>query len=151
VDYAATKFHAGISVFNLFQSPVKFGESSLNYGELKQLRHYYFLATYKEKFHTTSRWEYEPAIVARGTEKLQGSAEVSVRFIYDQEYWFGFSYRTSKDIIALMGLKLSRFYFGYSFDYGFSDISRLSYGSHEIVMAIKLGDSTRRYRWWERY
>ena len=151
IDYSTPKYHAGISVFNLFQSPVKFGEQSIGYKELKQIRHYHLLTTYRNTFKSTPKWEYEPSIVARGNEKLQGSAELSVRFIYEKEYWFGFSYRSSKDIIILMGIKLNKMYFGYSFDYGFSDISKLSYGSHEIVMAIKLGDSARRYRWWNRY
>ena len=151
IDYSHSSFHAGISIFNLFQSPVKFGETSVNYRELKQLRHYYFLGTYRNTLRSSTKWEYEPAIIARGTENLQGIAEASIRFIYEQEYWFGMSFRTSGDIIALMGLKLNRFYFGYSFDYGFSEISRLTYGSHEVIMAIKLGDSTRRYRFWERY
>jgi type IX secretion system PorP/SprF family membrane protein len=151
IDYSRPKYHVGISAFNLFQSPVKFGAQSVRYRELQQLRHYYLLATYKNTFISSPKWEYEPAIVARGNEKLQGSAELSVRFIYDRQYWFGLSYRTSNEFIILMGLKLNKFYFGYSFDYGFNDISQFTYGSHEIVMAIKLGDNTRRYRWWERY
>jgi type IX secretion system PorP/SprF family membrane protein len=151
VNFSTQKYHAGISMFNLFQSPVKFGEASVNYKELKQVRHYYLLATYHNKISSMPKWEYEPAIVARGTEQLQGSAEISIRFIYEKQYWFGMSFRTSADIVALMGVKLNRFYFGYSFDYGFNEISHLSYGSHEILLAIKLGDDTRRYRWWERY
>ena len=46
---------------------------------------------------------------------------------------------------------MQRFYAGYSFDYGFNQLSYRSYGSHEIVMDCKLGDSVRRYRWLERY
>jgi type IX secretion system PorP/SprF family membrane protein len=151
IDYSTTKWHAGFSVFNLFEAPLKFGEQSVNYRQLRQVRHYYFLGTYRDKFNYSSKWEYEPAIVSRITEKLQRSTDFSIRFIYNTEYWFGFSYRTSHEFILLMGLKLNKLYFGYSFDYGFNEISRLTYGSHEVVIAIKLGDSTRRYRWWERY
>jgi hypothetical protein len=50
-----------------------------------------------------------------------------------------------------LGLRFDKLYFGYSFDYGFNEISLRTYGSHEIILAIKLGDSTRRYRWYERY
>ena len=151
IDFSATKFHAGLAAYNLFQSPVKFGAESIDYRELRLERHYYFLGTYKDKFQSKPEWQYEPSLVARGTERFNGMIEASVRFIYMNEYWFGFSGRTTKDIIFLMGLKVDMFYFGYSFDYGFNDIAKLSYGSHEVVVAIKLGDNTRRYRYWERY
>ena len=60
-------------------------------------------------------------------------------------------YRTNGDIIFLAGIRYNKFYFGYAFDYVTSDISRFSYGSHEIVLALKLGDSARRFRWLNRY
>lgn len=151
VNYSSTKYHAGFSIFNLFQSPVKIGETSIDYRELQQERHYYFLATYKDKFSSNPKWSYEPSFVGRGTEQFKGTLEASMRLIYQDEYWCGLSVRTTKDIILLLGLKLNNFYFGYSFDYGFNEIAQLSYGSHEVVMAIKLGDSTKRYRYWERY
>lgn len=151
MDYSTTQYHIGFSVFNLFQSPVKFGETTIQYRELKQQRHYYILGTYKGKLPSYQSWAYEPSIMFRGTENLKGTLEGSMRFIYDEEYWFGVSFRSTKDIIVLLGLKVNKMYFGYSFDYGFSELSRLSYGSHEVVMGIKLGDSTRRYRFWQRY
>lgn len=151
IDYSASEFHAGLSIFNLFQSPVKFGEESIDYRELRQERYYYLLATYKNELPSNHEWQYEPSIVARGSERFNGMLEASIRLIYMNEYWFGFSGRTSKEIIFFMGIKVDMFYFGYSFDYGFNDIAKLSYGSHEVVMAIKLGDNTRRYRYWERY
>lgn len=151
VDYSTHEYHVGISIFNLFQSPVKLGKTSANYYELRQVRHYYLLAAYKNIMPYFTRWEYEPSIVARGTEKLQGTAEASIRFIYEQEYWFGFSFRTSKDIIAFLGVKFNRVLFGYSYDYGFNEMSRMSYGSHEISMAVRFGDSAKRFRFWQRY
>jgi type IX secretion system PorP/SprF family membrane protein len=119
--------------------------------ELKQVRYYIINGLYHRTFRSYPDWEYEPSVIIRSTENLQSSSDFSLRFIYKREYWAGLSYRTSGDFIVLMGLKLSRFYFGYSFDYGFNEISRKSYGSHEIMLAIKLGDSVRRYRYWERY
>jgi type IX secretion system PorP/SprF family membrane protein len=151
INYSAKYFSTGISAFQLFQSPVKFGNIEADYKQLKQVRHYIATGLYHNTMRNNPEWEYEPSIIIRSTENLQSSADISLRFIYKKEYWAGFSFRTSGDFILLMGLKLSRFYFGYSFDYGFNEISRLSYGSHEIMLALKLGDSVRRYRYWERY
>ncbi len=151
VDYSAEKYHVGLSIFNLFQSPVKFGAARLSSDQLDRERVYYLIGTYRDEFESNSDFEYEGATIIRATEKFLGSAELTARFIYQGEYWAGLSYRTSKEIVALLGLKLNRVYFGYSFDYGFSDLAKVTYGSHEVVLALKLGDSSKRYRYWIRY
>ncbi len=151
VHYSTANFSFGLSSFHLFQSPVKLGEIELNYKELKQLRHYYYHGMYKNGFRSAPQWEYEPSILIKMTENLQTCADISLRIIYNNEYWAGLSFRTSDELILLVGLKHNRLYFGYSFDYGFNKFSQISYGSHEALIAIKLGDSTRRYRYWERY
>jgi type IX secretion system PorP/SprF family membrane protein len=151
MHYSTKHYNFGFSSFQLFQSPIKFGEIELNYKELKQIRHYHLHGTYKNKFKSAPLLEYEPSMLIRMTEKLQTSSDLSIRFIYNSAYWAGLSFRTSGELIFLAGIKYNRLYFGYSFDYGFNEFSRLSYGSHEALLAIKLGDNARRYRYWERY
>ncbi len=156
LNYASNKnlsynYGFGLSVFQLFQSPVKFGDIEVDYKQLQQVRYYHINGYFNNVFKDNHDWVYEPAFVLRATETLQASADFSMRFIYKQQYWAGLSVRTSGDFILLSGIKLNRMYFGYSFDYGFNEISRLSYGSHEVMFAIKLGDSTRRYKYWQRY
>ena len=48
-------------------------------------------------------------------------------------------------------MKINRFFIGYSYDYSATALSYYSYGTHELMIALKLGDNTRRYRWIERY
>lgn len=151
VHYSTRHYNFGLSAFQLFQSPIKFGDIEVNIKELKQLRHYHYHGSYKNKIRSHPKWEYEPSALIRMTETLQTSADLSIRFIYNEEYWAGASVRTSGEFILLMGLKFHKLYFGYSFDYGYNEFSRLSYGSHEALIAIKIGDSTRRYKYWERY
>jgi type IX secretion system PorP/SprF family membrane protein len=151
LNFSSRYYNIGCSVFQLLQSPVKFGNTEATMHQLKQVRQYNVMGTYHRNLKSYPDWEYEPSLIFRATENLQTSADLSLRFIYNREYWAGLSYRTSGDFILLLGVKLNRLYFGYSFDYGFNELSRNSYGSHEIMMAIKLGDSARRYRYWERY
>jgi hypothetical protein len=40
---------------------------------------------------------------------------------------------------------------GYSLDFTFGEIQRITYGTHELNIAWKFGDSARRYRWLDRY
>ncbi len=152
MNFSSSNLNIGISAFQLFQSPIKFDGQEVYFKELQQTRYYHFNGAYLGKLKGVSyKWEYEPSLIIRATETLQASADISIRLIYEKEYWAGLSFRTSGDFILLMGIKLNRLYFGYSFDYGFNELSKLSYGSHEALFAIKLGDSTRRYRYWERY
>ena len=149
-NFSAPNIHAGLSVVNLFQSYVKIGDAELETDELKHIRQYY-LHGYYRKLMNNRNWAFEPAAIIRGNEEFRFSADFTTRFIYRREYWAGLSLRTSGELILLLGLKVNRFYMGYSFDYGFNQLSYRSYGSHEIMLALKLGDSIRRYRWLERY
>jgi hypothetical protein len=54
-------------------------------------------------------------------------------------------------MILLLGVKIDGLYFGYSFDWAFSEIGHFNYGSHEITLSYKLGDNARRYKWVNRY
>jgi type IX secretion system PorP/SprF family membrane protein len=150
ISLSTTHFHVGLSVMQLFQSPIKFGEVRVNAKELQHIRKYSLYSYYNKQL-ANEDWQIEPSVFIRGDEHLQFGADFSSRLIYQHSYWAGLSFRTSGEFILLLGLKMNRVYFGYSFDYGFNQISRLTYGSHEVVLALKLGDSTRRYRWHERY
>lgn len=150
IAYTTHKANIGFSVTNILESPVKFGNVNISSKELEQIRSYTLYGLYKKQLKNRA-WDVEPSFILRGNEDLRFIADFSTRFIYKKEYWAGLSYRTNKELILLLGIKMNRIYVGYSFDYGFNELSSLSYGSHEIMFAIKLGDSMRRYRWLERY
>lgn len=161
ISLSSAHSHIGFSVSELLQSMVKFGSIELDTKEFKHIRQY-SLYGYTRKSIQQTGWEVEPSMLLKGNEELRFCADFSARFIYQKEYWAGLSFRTSGDLILLLGLKRNRFYLGYSFDYGFNPMYQLNYidkdkldyrnyGSHEIVLAYRLGDSLRRYRWLDRY
>jgi hypothetical protein len=96
-------------------------------------------------------WEVEPSTLVLFNEKMQIQADLSIKAYYDRKYWFGVSGRTSGDVIIMAGARFRNYYFGYSFDYGFNGLSRYSFGSHEICLSAKFGDTARKYRWLDRY
>ena len=152
VNYMTQDFHVGLSVTQLLQSKIKIGDISINNSkDFRFVRQYYLTADYKRAMNNSSNWEIEPSVIIRGNELFIFQSDLTMKFYYKREYWAGISFRTSGDLVLLLGLRVNNVYFGYSFDYGFNGISRLTYGSHEVTLAIKLGDSARRYRWLERY
>jgi len=141
------EYYAGISVSQIFQSYLKLGNQA--FSNYRMLRHYYIMGGYR--FFINPDFEIEPSVLVKTTEQLLVQADLNVKFYYLKNYWAGLTLRSNMAFVAMFGLKADKYYFGYSFDYSFTGISRRTYGSHEIMIALKLGDSARRYRWIERY
>ncbi|MFH2094246.1 MAG: type IX secretion system membrane protein PorP/SprF, partial [Bacteroidota bacterium] len=59
---------------------------------------------------------------------------------YMKNYWLGVSYRSSMDIVAILGIKVDKYFIGYAFDYPFSNIHNYSSGSHEIMIGVNIGE-----------
>jgi hypothetical protein len=54
-------------------------------------------------------------------------------------------------MIFFLGARFDRYFVGYAFDYNFNPLMKHTYGSHEFMAAMKLGDTARRYRWLNTY
>ncbi len=153
INFMTGKYHVGVAVAQVFQSKLKIGNSA-DYSSseaVQLLRHYYVLADYRYALPGKPNWEIEPSTMILLNEMLRIHADVTLKAYYNRQYWFGLSGRTTGEIILMGGLKYHRYYFGYSFDYGFNGISQYTYGSHEICITAKFGDTARRYRWLDRY
>jgi len=153
VNYMTENWHIGLAVSQVFQSKLKLGNAGdfSASEETRLLRHYYLLADCRIGFRQSPHWELEPSACILANELLRFQVDLSFKALYKRQYWFGLSGRSSGDIIAMFGLKVLRYYFGYSYDYGFSGISKYTYGSHEITLSAKFGDTARKYRWLDRY
>jgi len=141
------RFNLGFSVEQLFQSYIKLGNPS--YKNLSLLRHYYLFGAYS--FILDARSELQPNFMFRMSEQWKPQFDLGVKYTFMEDFWAGLSYRTGNAVITSVGARWDNMYFGYAFDYSFNEIQNYSYGSHEIVIALKLGSSARRYRWLDRY
>jgi type IX secretion system PorP/SprF family membrane protein len=153
INYMTPKWHVGLSASQLFQSNLKIGNNAEFQvtDDLRLRRHYFIMADYRIEPVSLPKWQIEPSTIISFNERLKFQADITLKAIYDRKYSFGLSARTTSDFIVLLGLRYKNYYFGYSFDYGFKGISRYSYGSHEITIAAKFGDTARRYRYLDRY
>ena len=105
------------------------------------------------RFPLSTDWILEPSAFIKASDMFFKSIQMDLtaRIYYKEDYWIGVSYRTQDAIIMLLGLKYDRFYFAYAFDYALTDIRKQSFGSHELSIAVKFGESARRYRWINAY
>jgi type IX secretion system PorP/SprF family membrane protein len=150
VYYSDPKMYGGISASQLFGASLKFGQAS--YENFRLQRHYYIIGGYN--FDLSDYLILEPSALIKTSGLRSWQMDLSGKFYIYEDYWAGLSYRTGAQggaIILMGGLKVDKFFFGYAFDYTLSSIQRHSFGSHEFMIAVKLGDSARRYKWLIRY
>src|SRR3989339_183480 len=136
--YEEEKYFAGLSVAQLFQWNIDVGSVNQN----KLVRHYFATGGYR--FGINKDFKIEPSVLAKATESAPIQVDINCKGFYKKNYWLGFSYRTDKSIIALLGVKYQNYYFGYAYDYTLSKISNYTTGSHEIIIGINIGEKENR-------
>ncbi len=147
VYYKSFAYYLGFSAVQLAQSSLKFSDQTAS--NFKMLRHYYLTGGYM--FTLQRDYEIIPSVLVKATENLAFQADINIKGFYKQDYWVGFSYRTSGAIVGMIGFKYDKYQFGYAFDYSFNQMSNYSFGSHELMLGVKFGDNRRRYRWLNRF
>jgi len=130
------KYYVGLSANQLIQLPIEIAEQSIDKNSM--VRHYFLMGGYL--FTISNEFKLEPSVMFKATERTPAQADINIRGIYKDNYWVGLSYRSSNDIIAMIGLKIDKFIFGYAFDYTTSDIKTYSSGSHEIMLGYNFGE-----------
>ncbi|MCD4769272.1 MAG: type IX secretion system membrane protein PorP/SprF [Bacteroidales bacterium] len=141
------RYNVGFSIEQLFESFAKLGNPG--YDNLMMMRHYYLFGSYTHPI--TVETDLQPNFLFKMSELLKPQVDIGVNYLLREDFWAGLSYRTGNIIIASVGARFDGFYFGYSFDFSFNEIQHVTYGSHEIMLAMKIGSSARRYRWLDRY
>ena len=140
-------YSVGFSADQLFESSAKIGSSA--YHDLRVERHYYFFGSYF--FNLGVKDGIEPSFIFSMSELLEPQMDIGLTYSHDQSIWGGITYRTTGAIIGLLGFQYSNIFFGYSMDFTLQEIQRITYGTHELTVAVKFGDNKRKYRWLDRY
>jgi type IX secretion system PorP/SprF family membrane protein len=141
------KYSLGFSADQLSEASTKIGGPA--YKNFSMSRQYYLFGSYD--FSSGRNTIIQPSFLLKMSEQLKPQADLGATYIYNEDFWAGLAYRTSGAIIANVGVKYMNIYFGYAFDFTMQEIQRITYGTHEITVALKFGDNSRRYRWLDRY
>jgi type IX secretion system PorP/SprF family membrane protein len=144
-SFTTSRYYVGMAMTNLLRGSIIFADTSAS--KRSELGH--FFLTGGMKFPLSNDFVLEPSAFIKSSDMLFKSVQMDLtaRVFYKDDYWAGLSWRTNDAIIMLMGLKYDRFYFAYAFDFTLTDIRKQSMGTHELTLAVKFGESARRYRW----
>jgi len=141
------KYAIGFSVQELMEGFIRAGSQA--YKDLKIQRTYYLFGNYD--FEPDKKTLIQPSVLIKMSEQVRPQADVGVTWSYDNKLWVGATFRTGSEIIAKVGVRKERLFFGYSFDFTLNSIQMSTYGSHEFIVAARFGDTPRKYRWLDRY
>ncbi len=144
-SFTTAKYYAGFAMTNLLRGSLMFADTTAINRE--ELGHFFLTGGYK--FDLAPDWTLEPSAFLKSSDMFSRSfqADITARVYFRNDYWAGLSWRTNDALIILAGFKYDRFHFGYAVDIALTDIRRQSFGTHEITLAVKFGESARRYRW----
>ena len=130
------KYFFGISGNQLIEYDFSIGGEGIN----KLARHFFMMGGYK--FNLNDDFDIEPSVVARYTKVAPLNANLYLKTIFKNKYWLSISYRTSSDIMCMLGIEYSNFIIGYTYEYSFGVIRNYQSGSHEIVLGYNFGKRT---------
>jgi type IX secretion system PorP/SprF family membrane protein len=147
IYYSDQNKFIGFSILQLSNASLDI--SNYNSEKFKIDRNFYLTGGYKYELDEHNM--VEPSLYVKSSEQLRLQLDATLKYIFNHKFWIGLGYRTGTTLIGSAGVNINRFYAGYAYDYSPNGLLNHSYGSHELMIALKLGDNVRRYKWIERY
>jgi type IX secretion system PorP/SprF family membrane protein len=124
------KLHMGLSVPELIPAKVSINDST----RIQLSTANYFLF-FKYRLHINQAVDFEPGALLKYTAGLPLSFDLNANLIFHRVLTMGLSYRRSESIdFLLRGQLTPQLQFGYSYDYPLGEITKLSSGSHELMV-----------------
>jgi type IX secretion system PorP/SprF family membrane protein len=135
IYYRAQKYYLSLSASHLLNSEFNFGNDSLANALVP---HLYFMAGYD--YEINYDFVLRPSVLVK-SDLTTYSFDLSLLAYFRDKLWFGFSFRQSDAMIALIGysfLKDNSLRLGYSFDYIINAQEAKNPTSHELILSYTL-------------
>jgi type IX secretion system PorP/SprF family membrane protein len=130
------RYYFGAAINQIFQNKLKFSDISSN-GNNKLNNHYFITGGYLIGYHTDLH--FIPSLMIKYVSPAPVSFDINMKLRYRDAVWGGISYRHKDAIVGLVGVTIKRMIdVGYAYDYGISEISKMSMGSHEVMLGLRL-------------
>lgn len=133
--FKGNDFYAGFSSTHLSETLLK--QSVTNSGatltqSYQTARHYYLMGGYKMR--NVAGGDIDANLLVR-TDLVKVSADINARYIYQDKYYGGFTWRTSDMVAIMLGyMPMKDLTVGYSYDLTTNKLASISNGSHELMV-----------------
>ncbi|MCF8226888.1 MAG: type IX secretion system membrane protein PorP/SprF [Bacteroidales bacterium] len=127
-------FYAGVSVIQLLNNKLQIFDEKTGLSRLKS--HVFITGGYR--YEIDPDWIIEPSAIIKLAHPRQYKIEVTAKLEWMQMVWLGIGYRMHESANIIAGYNYSdKFYFGYSYDIGITELRNYNTGSHEIMIGYK--------------
>lgn len=135
VTWYDNRFFLGASAPNLFYYDI-----SKNKGEGLSPEKVNYLLTGGYLFSLGQQLDIQPSFLTRINPEEDTHIDINATLIYNNRIWVGASYRTTNDMVALVGYQLTpQLRLSYSYDYSTGDIGSYNSGTHEVGIQFDFG------------
>lgn len=135
VTVYSPRFYIGLTAAQLLQDEMSGGWSNQD----RTHTQYYF--TGGHKISLSRKFSVLPSILIKYLRPVSVSADLNMKFLYNEKIWFGASYRNQDAIVWMGGINFDNlFQISYAYDTPNSKIGNIHNGSHEIVLGLLLGN-----------
>jgi len=132
------RFFAGASVQQILPQKLSF-TSDPNYQAGKEVAHGFFTAGYK--LFIDDQITAIPSVMLKYVSPTPLSVDVNLKLAFKDRVWLGGSYRHNDSFAAMAGFNVNKLVnLTYSYDFTTSQLNKVSYGSHEIVLGLQLNN-----------
>ena len=133
--FKGNDFYAGFSSTHLSETLLK-QSVSVSGATLTQsyqtARHYYLMGGYK--MINVAGGDIDANLLIR-TDLVKVSADINARYIYQDKYYGGLTFRTSDMVALMLGyMPMKDLTIGYSYDLTLNKLASVSMGSHELLV-----------------
>lgn len=130
--YYNNDMYTGLSVTHLLNGRII--STNISNDNASFAPHAFFTAG--KAFDISSSILLNPSVVLRTTKNAPINVDINLNVLFQQRIWGGFSYRTSHGLIFIVQIiATDKLKVGYSYDWGFSKLDRLTSGAHEIMLS----------------
>lgn len=132
------RFFAGASAQQILPQKLAFtGDPDYRTG--REATHAFFTAGYK--LFIDEDITAVPSVMIKYINPVPLSVDVNVKFAFKDRVWLGGSYRHNDSFAAMAGFNVNKLInLTYSYDFTTSELNKVSYGSHEIVLGLQLNN-----------
>jgi type IX secretion system PorP/SprF family membrane protein len=133
--FKGNDFYAGLSSTHLSETLLK--QSVIVSGatlsqSYQTARHYYLMGGYKMR--NVAGGDIDANLLVR-TDLVKVSADINARYIYQDKYYGGLTFRTSDMVAVMLGyMPMKDLTIGYSYDLTLNKLASVSLGSHELLV-----------------
>ena len=132
----------GASAFQLLQNDITFEEltasSTTGTENNGQLVSHYFI-TGGLRMPMSKELAVIPSFAVKGVSPAPVSVDLNVKVDYNDQYFGGFSYRVGDSFSGIIGTVINKMWeVSYSYDLTTSDLRKVSAGSHEIIVGVRI-------------